>query len=117
MADDIVITGILNAHDESGVEGMRWYVYGDPLDHLRRDVRDPYLFYPVEKGDLLKVFSDASRQEVLWCGLVDPSEAMQPVVIDGEKGTFEDMFFYEKPCILIRTKTLFKLLETCPATP
>lgn len=115
------IKGLLEAFFETGTEGVIWSVYDEAK--IDADGKRSYEgLHPLKKGDILKVFADVARSEVLWEGVVDleternyhpyplnPQYGQQAVLgmwvhglqRDLEPETWARMFFEEKPCILI----------------
>ena len=111
-----VIHGRLEAFWETGTEGVIWSIYEDGktgYDGLNT----------VESGDLLTVFNDASKKQVLWQGEVNleyeqnyrpypmnPAYGQQEVLgywVHGLQDgmppeTWARMFFEEKPATLVK---------------
>lgn len=109
-----VLKGRLEIFSEQGSEGAHWSFYEDGktgYDGL----------HVLEKGDVLRVFNDAARRELLWQGTVDfdHDSEKQPRPLIGEvqwldkvgtvhglqkgidKNDWADMFLAEKPAVLV----------------
>lgn len=127
---EMVIDGVLDAFFETGTEGVIWSVY----DESRND-ENGYRSYDglhcLEKGDILTVFNDKARKDVLWRGTVDlefktnwhsynnphyPDAGQQAVLgfwVNGlQRGMAPEdwakMFFDEKPARLVRAQKPLK---------
>jgi hypothetical protein len=121
MTDNIpkILKGTLEAFWETGTEGVLWSFHEDGkpgYDGL----------HVLEKGDLLRVFNDASRQDVVFEGAIDleyenrkrpfpynPKYSQQEIFgywihglqQDHDPEAWAKMFFEEKPAELILRHT------------
>lgn len=109
-----VLKGRLEIFSEQGSEGSHWSFYEDGktgYDGL----------HALEKGDVLRVFNDAARSELLWQGEVDfdytSEKQRRPLIGDVQwldkvgtvhglqkgvdKDVWADMFLAEKPAVLV----------------
>jgi len=109
-----VLKGRLEIFSEQGSEGSHWSFYEDGktgYDGL----------HALEKGDVLRVFNDAARSELLWQGEVDfdytSEKQRRPFIGDVQwldkvgtvhglqkgvdKDVWADMFLAEKPAVLV----------------
>jgi len=109
-----VLKGRLEIFSEQGSEGSHWSFYEDGktgYDGL----------HALEKGDVLRVFNDAARNELLWQGEVDfdytSEKQRRPFIGDVQwldkvgtvhglqkgvdKDVWADMFLAEKPAVLV----------------
>lgn len=109
-----VLKGRLEIFSEQGTEGSHWSFYEDGktgYDGL----------HCLEKGDVLRIFNDAARTELLWQGTVDfdhTSERQHRALIGDvqwldkvgtvhglqkgvDKDRWADMFLAEKPAVLV----------------
>ena len=59
-----IIEGTLMPYYETGMEGTLWSVHEDGKDGYDG-------LNPLQDGQLLTVFNDAARTEVLWQGVID----------------------------------------------
>ncbi|MDP2207096.1 MAG: hypothetical protein Q8K65_12415 [Alphaproteobacteria bacterium] len=109
-----VLKGRLEIFSEQGSEGSHWSFYEDGktgYDGL----------HALEKGDVLRIFNDAARTELLWQGEVDfdhnSEKQHRPLIgevqwldkvgtVHGlqkgvDKDVWADMFLAEKPAVLV----------------
>jgi hypothetical protein len=109
-----VLKGRLEIFSEQGSEGSHWSFYEDGktgYDGL----------HALEKGDVLRIFNDAARSELLWQGEVDfdytSEKQRRPLIGDVQwldkvgtvhglqkgvdKDVWADMFLAEKPAVLV----------------
>src|SRR5690606_16281843 len=68
--DTMIVDGVLTAFFETGTEGIVWSVYDESMNK-ENGYRSYDGLHCLEKGDVLKVFNDASCKDVLWEGKVD----------------------------------------------
>jgi hypothetical protein len=109
-----VLKGRLEIFSEQGSEGSHWSFYEDGktgYDGL----------HALEKGDVLRIFNDAARSELLWQGEIDfdhnSEKQHRPLIgavqwldkvgtVHGlqkgvDKDVWADMFLAEKPAVLV----------------
>lgn len=63
------VSGILEPFSEQGTEGIVWCLY-DPAHNTADGKRQYAGLSSIESGDLLRIFTDESRQAVAWEGTV-----------------------------------------------
>lgn len=109
-----VLKGRLEIFSEQGTEGAHWSFYEDGKTGYDA-------LHCLEKGDVLRVFNDAARTELLWQGTIDLDHktGRQPRAMIGDvqwldsigtvhglqkgidKTAWADMFLAEKPAVLV----------------
>lgn len=109
-----VLKGRLEIFSEQGSEGAHWSFYEDGKSGYDA-------LHALEKGDVLRIFNDAARTELLWQGTVDfdhdSEKQRRPLIgevqwldkvgtVHGlqkgvDKDLWADMFLAEKPAVLV----------------
>lgn len=108
LPEDGIIQGVLDPFCETGTEGIVW--------SLLEDGKKGYdSLNCLEEGDLLKVFNDAARKELLWEGEIKlkypPATRFNRGVQEGvNEDAWTRLFFDAKPATLIR-KDLWKKMQ------
>ena len=109
-----VVEGQLEAFCEQGMTHSIWAVY-DTTYERPDGQRSMDGLIALEKGDMLTVFNDASRKEVLWQGEIE----FDHTTLNGagiqkgfeEQGDWIRMFMREYPAELVRAADVPKLEE------
>lgn len=70
QAKEATINGHLEPFAEQGTEGIVWCIY-DPSHNTADGKRSYDGLHLIEKGDLLKIFTDESRKGLEWQGPID----------------------------------------------
>lgn len=107
-----VVEGVLHAFCEQGMTHSVWTVYDEKRDGGEW-MHDGLV--TLEKGDLLTVFNDASKKQVLWHGQID----FDHTTLNGagiqkgfeEQGDWIRMFMRKYPAELVRAADVPKLEE------
>lgn len=107
-----VVEGLLHAFCEQGMTHSVWTVYDEKCE--RADgARSHDGLVTLEKGDMLTVFNDASKKQVLWQGEID----FDRTTLNGagiqkgfeEQGDWIRMFMREYPAELVRAADVPRL--------